>query len=616
MSDQNSDDTFSLAFETVHRVVERVEQGLSRRLNSITEAWSGFDQTFGAMAAVPGVFVGLALVSVLLGTSTFLVFGGVRALLKHRDPSAGFLIRACDLLAAFTCSSIVGVVLARIAHAGPSPSQTTLTIITVATAIGTTLLTAQSMLINRLSVRKSGVAGPRALRFVRQLNTVIAYAIAGGASVSILRAWGASPAARDLFGSVLVATPVTLALIFVTFVHRSTLVALVAGPKPRSKRRLRIARRWPILLMLIVGLTFVSAQIAYTLGTPLPGVAIVATLAFVIAIPFLDRILKGWAAAARTTSDMYTSRLALRMTVRPALLAVIGSLLCALWIGPLVSEQSGGLHRFAYLAVTLAILGLCTAFFWNLIAIASSRALQQDHGAEIYDEETLEPRTRFQTLAPLLAGVGRWTVVSLAVLSALIVLGINVWPIVTGLSVFGIAIGFGSQALVKDIVSGVFFLIDDAFRQGEYIETSGAKGVVEKISIRSVSLRHQRGALATIPYGSIGKIQNFSRDWVIEKLLFRVAIDTDVEVVRKLFKKIGQDLAVDPELVPDLIEPFKSQGIGELEDGTLVIRGKFKAKAGRQSLIRRKVLAAVHRAFQEQGVRAVPKPLDAAKSGF
>ena len=85
---------------------------------------------------------------------------------------------------------------------------------------------------------------------------------------------------------------------------------------------------------------------------------------------------------------------------------------------------------------------------------------------------------------------------------------------------------------------------------------------------------------ATIPYGEIGKIQNYSRDWMIEKLTFRVAFDTDVEKIRKIFKKIGQDIAANPELAGDLLEPFKSQGIAEVEDGTLVIRAKFKAKAG------------------------------------
>lgn len=185
----------------------------------------------------------------------------------------------------------------------------------------------------------------------------------------------------------------------------------------------------------------------------------------------------------------------------------------------------------------------------------------------------------------------------------------NVWPLITGLSVFGLAIGFGSQTLVKDIVSGLFFLLDDAFRMGEYIETSGAKGTVERISVRSVSLRHSRGAVATIPYGQIGKIQNHSRDWVIEKLVFRVDFHTDVEKVRKLFKRIGQEIAEDPELNADLLEPFKSQGIAEVEDGTLLIRGKFKAKAGRQFAIRKAVLSAVQAAFRDNGIRVVPKPM-------
>jgi small-conductance mechanosensitive channel len=130
-----------------------------------------------------------------------------------------------------------------------------------------------------------------------------------------------------------------------------------------------------------------------------------------------------------------------------------------------------------------------------------------------------------------------------------------VWPIITGFSVFGLAIGLGSQTLIKDIVSGLFYLGDDAFRMGEYIETAGSKGTIEKISVRSVSLRHPRGPLATIPYGSIGRVVNFSRDYAIEKIAFRVAMDTDVEKLRKIFKAIGLEQLKDPELAGDLLEP-------------------------------------------------------------
>ena len=194
-------------------------------------------------------------------------------------------------------------------------------------------------------------------------------------------------------------------------------------------------------------------------------------------------------------------------------------------------------------------------------------------------------------------------------------LGINVWPLMTGLSIFGLAIGLGSQTLVKDVVAGLFFLVDDAFRHGEYIETSGAKGTVERISLRSVSLRHPRGPVATIPFGQIGKIQNFSREWVIEKMLFRVALDTDVELVRKLFKEIGQEIAADPALNADLIEPFKSQGIGVLEEGTLVIRAKYKARAGHQFQIRKAILSKVRISLQENNIKLVPKPLHVPNMG-
>ena len=198
----------------------------------------------------------------------------------------------------------------------------------------------------------------------------------------------------------------------------------------------------------------------------------------------------------------------------------------------------------------------------------------------------------------------------MSILTVMIALGINVLPILGGMSIFGLAVGFGSQTLVKDIVAGLFFLTDDAFRMGEYIESSGSKGTVEKISIRSVSLRNPRGPVAVVPYGQIGKVINFSRGWVIEKFAFRVAFDTDVDLVRRLFKKIGQEISANPEFTADLMETFKSQGIGMVEDGTLMLRGKFMARAGHQFAIKKAVLAAVQKAFTENGIKAIPKPFE------
>ena len=98
-------------------------------------------------------------------------------------------------------------------------------------------------------------------------------------------------------------------------------------------------------------------------------------------------------------------------------------------------------------------------------------------------------------------------------------------PLIAGAGIFGVAIGFGSQTLVKDILSGVFYMMDDAFRVGEYIQSGSYKGTVESFSLRSVRLRHHRGPIFTVPFSELGAIQNMSRDWVIEKLTIGVTHD-------------------------------------------------------------------------------------------
>lgn len=282
------------------------------------------------------------------------------------------------------------------------------------------------------------------------------------------------------------------------------------------------------------------------------------------------------------------------------------TMLGAIWASPLASSFGINLRSIASNALQTALIAIAAAFLWSVIGVVAARAVRIERAAVT---DPTVPRSRLGTLIPLLTGTAKAAILALAFLSVLVSVGVNVWPLITGLSVFGLAIGFGSQTLVKDIVSGLFFLVDDAFRLGEYIETSGAKGTVEKISVRSVTLRNSRGPVSTVPYGQISKVQNFSRDWAIEKLVFRLSFDTDVEVVRKLFKKIGQDILTDPELVPDIIETFKSQGIADVEDGTLVVRGKFVTKPGKQSMVRRAVLKAVHQGFRENGIRVVSKPL-------
>ncbi|WP_210496898.1 mechanosensitive ion channel family protein [Microvirga antarctica] len=221
--------------------------------------------------------------------------------------------------------------------------------------------------------------------------------------------------------------------------------------------------------------------------------------------------------------------------------------------------------------------------------------------------------TRLATLLPL----ARVTLgIAISVLTILVVLselGVNTAPLIAGASVFGLALSFGSQTLVKDIISGVFYLTDDAFRLGEYIDSGKAKGTVEGFTLRSIKLRHQNGQLHIVPFGELGSITNFSRDWITVKFNLRLDRNVDLEVVRKVVKKIGQDILDDPEAGPLVIEPLKMQGIAEINDAALVVRFKFTSKPGKSATVQRMAMKRIYERFPEMGINfagtAAPVPI-------
>ena len=185
--------------------------------------------------------------------------------------------------------------------------------------------------------------------------------------------------------------------------------------------------------------------------------------------------------------------------------------------------------------------------------------------------------------------------------------GLPTYSLVTGLGVGGIAIGFGAQSLVRDVFSGILFLVDDAFREGEYVEIDETVGTVDKISVRSLRLRHHLGALHVIPYGEIRKLTNHSRDWVIVKQRFTVPFETDLNLVRKLFKKIGQDMYEDRYYADNIVEPFKLQGVYDVNDIGIIVRSKFMSKPGTQFVIKKDLYARVQIAFEENGIEFARK---------
>lgn len=590
------------------RLADSLVAGLLARVTQLRNVGQEFDALNASFAAAgtsaSAMFFKAVLVVALVGATYFYVS---RAAAK-RTVDQPLWRRTLAGLAAAALAIVVGFVAARIMSEGGVPMRV-LRIWTVVTVAGLVVIgTLRHMFLSSREVTRLRHSRRIAV-FHRDLSIAIGIALVGLAWVAGLRLWGAGPGITDIVGtSAAVLTYGLYAL--AVWRHRRTMAVAVSGQRPRSRWRLRFSKVWPTIVLIFLAITFVSTQTALTFRAALPGAVVLMTALIFLATPHLDTMIGNWARRGLLSPRISVASAAMRQTARFTVLALLIAMLGTLWAAPLATVLGFNLRTLAMKSVEIALITLVAAYMWNIVGTLCTRALRVempalDHG----DEELATPRSRLGTLVPLLSAVGKSMVVVLAGLSILVSIGVTVWPLITGLGVFGLALGFGSQTLVKDIVSGLFFLIDDAFRFGEYIETSGAKGTVERISVRSVSLRHQRGSVATIPYGQIGKIQNYSRDWMIEKLTFRVAFDTDVEKVRKLFKKIGQEIADDPEISGDLLEPFKSQGIADVEDGTLVIRAKFKAKAGKQSMIRRAVMKKVHDAFLENGIKAVPKPI-------
>ena len=238
-------------------------------------------------------------------------------------------------------------------------------------------------------------------------------------------------------------------------------------------------------------------------------------------------------------------------------------------------------------ALSGVVILLVADLLWQATKAAIDRKLAEAEDLGQPNTDEARRRARMRTLLPIFRNILFVVVIAVAVMMALTSMGFEIGPLVAGLSVVGVAIGFGCQNFVRDIVAGMFYLLDDAFRVGEYIQSGNYKGTVEGFSIRSVKLRHQRGALFTVPFGLLGAVQNQSRDWVIDKLMVGITYDSNIELAKKLIKQIGLDLAKDPEFAPVILEPLKMQGVDALGDFAVQLRMKMMTLPGENFPIRR-----------------------------
>jgi small conductance mechanosensitive channel len=303
---------------------------------------------------------------------------------------------------------------------------------------------------------------------------------------------------------------------------------------------------------------------------------------------------------ARANRYVPTMRLAFRWAV--GLMAALALLetwgVDALgWLDTPFGEQ---LAASAFSIVAVVVLAL---IFWEAVNIGVERYLTQTHS----DGNLVERSARIRTLLPLFRKVV-FTV--LAVMVSLIVLselGINIGPLLAGAGVIGLAVGFGAQTLVKDVITGLFILVENTITVGDYVEVGGHEGDVESLSIRTIRLRDPAGTVHTVPFSDVGTVVNYTRDFSNVVLNIGIAYRENVDEVMAVIEKLGREMAEDKTLGSDIMTPIVAQGVQSLDDSAVIIRAKMRVRAGTQWGMKREFNRRLKNRFDELGIE-IPFP--------
>ncbi|MDA8443295.1 MAG: mechanosensitive ion channel family protein [Peptococcaceae bacterium] len=232
--------------------------------------------------------------------------------------------------------------------------------------------------------------------------------------------------------------------------------------------------------------------------------------------------------------------------------------------------------------------------------IALKKVLLREKGSSFLLKER-----RAKTLYPLLRSIMFYTIAFLAVINILPLIGVKTATILASVSAVGLAVGFGAQSLVKDVISGFFIIFEDQFAVGEYISVDKFDGIVEEIGIRSTRIRAWGGELHVIPNGSITAVTNFNQGKMRALVDINLAYDQDVEKAMQIIEQVGQELA--KEFTDKLVEGPSVQGIITLGDVFLVVRTVAYTKAMEQWEIEREMRKRIVDALHKAGIR-IPSP--------
>ncbi len=253
------------------------------------------------------------------------------------------------------------------------------------------------------------------------------------------------------------------------------------------------------------------------------------------------------------------------------------------------------------LLVMFVLLRLNRMFFRRLNRLLISRA-QRGH-----DEESLETVKRINTLSGILKGLGGiliWSIFSMIVLRRL---GLDIAPLLAGAGILGLAIGFGAQELVRDFISGFFILLENQIRAGDVVRINGTAGLVERIELRTTTLRDFDGIVHIFQNGKINTISNLTKEWSAVSFDIGVAYKEDTDNVMEVMRNVGTEMIGDDAFREMFMEPIEIMGLDKFGDSAIIIKARIKTKPGNQWTVGREYRRRLKIAFDGRGIE-IPFP--------
>jgi moderate conductance mechanosensitive channel len=215
--------------------------------------------------------------------------------------------------------------------------------------------------------------------------------------------------------------------------------------------------------------------------------------------------------------------------------------------------------------------------------------------------------SQLRTLAPVLSGVAATAIILAGAMMALSEVGVEIGPLLAGAGIVGLAVGFGAQTIVKDFLTGIFLIMEDAVSVGDVVMIADFGGVVEEMSIRTIKLRDFDGTLHIFPYSEAQVIHNRTKSFSFAVFNLQVAHNADVVKALDLMKQTGDELKAEESFTPFILSPIEVVGVDQLSDAGVTLKARIKTAPGKQWLVQREYLRRIKLAFDASDIDVAAK---------